>query len=1033
MPVSMEPSRHTERLGKDPFMTLFRNTWLTCCIMALVSCFQVLANENTPLSPNQATPEKIPRLPVTTVMQSSAKIGAALWRGTYVADLDNNGINEIIYKTTVSSILALTRKAGELGIQWELNIGAEFRLTDIVGRYEPRLSTHYLYSIDADSDAIIRINLNAPQVAGPIPGIKADAIDFFDFNNDNIDELVTYHNENISVYELSTWKLLKSYQAPKNIKHLRVGHFLQKNQISLLLDKTELYRIQGDQLEKAESIDLGSPGQAIKADIEQNGIDEIVFSYSNGWKVYSPAKKQVMLDYFVASLEWGIAVGDLDHDGILDIATPDDYGNSNSLVILNGITGKELKRIKDRPDKYSWTDFGISSAAFYNVTKNETIMLYTAKGDMGAPYFEPLHDYLELPYSPFLLEDTDNGAVYFAGIESNSNSGAPLTRSETQSLVYTTNIATRETHKLGESGFPVMGVFKKDSHILNYWALDADNKERIYGYNKNRGQALYEINLLDKSVSERARYKWNFTAMTYTDYDNDSQKELIALRDSSPHLQIAALNDEGVSSVNEVTLPKSNYEFRKLIPANIVNSSNVELFSIDDQSLVSINIDKAKVEDTGIDAVKDIWRIKYQGNDALLIWKEDKSLWLRHKASAEQLLTERCPANSNTLISDIQIHKESQFVFLCNTGYGLFDILTKEVVWFNPLPFHASGITTLRDSDPLIFALHREFSPLVLKAAGEPAMLVPHEAESAGAVSKASNPVTLQLKPSMPRQDHTFEITASPKHGRLSHLDRRTGKLSYTADPDFAGTDSFQYVVKTPDSDSAPATITIEITNNEPVLNGNTQFSTHWRTPLTGQLSFADPDGDLLRYQVVQQPDNGQITFADSGKGQFTYTPSQADLSVVTADILASDLRGANTQATLNITLTNKAPQAANVTAATQSNSPVVVQLKGEDPDQDPLRYEILSPPDKGSATLEPDTGKLTYTPAGNMGYSVTLRYRTTDRIAASEAAEAVIKVTAAKVEPPQKSGGGSVPPGFLLCLCVICLIRCYRVIAARQ
>ena len=1029
----MEPPRHIEVLGKDPLMTLFRNTWLTCCIMALVSCFQVLASESTPLSPNLATPEKIPRLPVTTVMQSSAKIGVDLLGGTYVADLDNNGINEIIYKATCNSIVALTRKAGELSIQWELDIGAKFCLTDIVGRYEPRLSTHYLYSISGGSDTIVRINLNAPQVAGPIPGVKADAIDFVDFNNDNIDELVTYHNEKINVYELSTWKLLKSYPAPKNIKHLRVGHFLQKNQISLLLDETELYRVHNDQLEKIDSIDLGVRFQIIRADIEQDGIDEIVFSGTKGWKVYSPSKKQVMLDYFASSLEWGIAVGDLDHDGILDIATPDNYGNSNSLVILNGLTGKELKRIKDKPDKYSWTDFGISSAAFYNVTKNETIMLYTAKGDMGVPFFEPLHDYLELPYSPFLLKDTVDGAVYFTGIESNSDSPFPFTRSETQSLVFATNITTRETHKLGESGIPVENGLELDKHLVNYWTLDADNEERIYGYTHNGGKGLYEINLQDKSVSERARFKWNFTAMTYTDYNNDGQKELIALRGSSHHLQIAALNDTGVSSVKEVTLPKSNYKFRKLIPANIVNSSDVELFTIDDQSLVSINIDEAKVNETGIDAVKDIWRINYQGNDALLIWKKNKSLWLRHKASAEQLLTERCPANSNTFISDIQIHKESQLVFLCHSGYGLFDIQTKEVVWFNPLPFLASGITTLRDSDPLIFALHRKFSPLVLKAAGEPVMLVPHEAESAGAVSKASNPVTLQLKPSLPRQDHTFEITSSPKHGRLSHLDRRAGKLSYTADPDFAGTDSFQYVVKTPDSDSAPATITIEITNNAPVLNGNTQFSTHWRTPLTGQLSFADPEGDLLRYQVVQQPDNGQITFADSGKGQFTYTPSQADLSVVTADILASDIRGANTQATLGITLTNKAPQAANVNAATQSNSPVVVQLKGEDPDQDPLRYEILSPPDKGSATLEPDTGKLTYTPAGNMDYSVTLRYRTTDRIAASEAAEVIIKVTAAKVEPPQKRGGGSLPPGFLFCLCVICLLRCYRVIAARQ
>jgi hypothetical protein len=57
----------------------------------------------------------------------------------------------------------------------------------------------------------------------------------------------------------------------------------------------------------------------------------------------------------------------------------------------------------------------------------------------------------------------------------------------------------------------------------------------------------------------------------------------------------------------------------------------------------------------------------------------------------------------------------------------------------------------------------------------------------------------------------TFAIAASPTHGTLSGFNAATGKVTYTPDANYVGTDSFTFTVSNGTNVSAPATVTLHV------------------------------------------------------------------------------------------------------------------------------------------------------------------------------------------------------------------------------
>jgi len=98
-----------------------------------------------------------------------------------------------------------------------------------------------------------------------------------------------------------------------------------------------------------------------------------------------------------------------------------------------------------------------------------------------------------------------------------------------------------------------------------------------------------------------------------------------------------------------------------------------------------------------------------------------------------------------------------------------------------------------------------------------------------------------------------YDIVAAPAHGRVA-VDRISGKFEYTPDPDFSGSDSFQYVVENDSGRSTAATVTIRVTNvnDAPTLaelpelhNSAVEFATHQPRVID------DVDGDALQVSVI--------------------------------------------------------------------------------------------------------------------------------------------------------------------------------------
>ena len=99
------------------------------------------------------------------------------------------------------------------------------------------------------------------------------------------------------------------------------------------------------------------------------------------------------------------------------------------------------------------------------------------------------------------------------------------------------------------------------------------------------------------------------------------------------------------------------------------------------------------------------------------------------------------------------------------------------------------------------------------------------------------------------------------------------GQVRYTPDPDFSGTDSFDYVVENASGgqSTGTASVTINPVNDAPVANDDAE-NTLIDTPVTIDLLANDSDIDgTISIQSIGAAGNGAVV--DNGDGTATYTP----------------------------------------------------------------------------------------------------------------------------------------------------------------
>ena len=222
---------------------------------------------------------------------------------------------------------------------------------------------------------------------------------------------------------------------------------------------------------------------------------------------------------------------------------------------------------------------------------------------------------------------------------------------------------------------------------------------------------------------------------------------------------------------------------------------------------------------------------------------------------------------------------------------------------------------------------------------------------------------------------------SNPPHGSaVINPDGTTVK--YTPDTNFFGTDTFTYKAWDGTADSAPATVTVNVTNvnDAPVANDdNVVTNEDTAVTVTVVANDTDVDGPSLAISSVGPAGSGSAVAGTPTS--ITYTPSPNFCGTDSLVYTVSD-GSATDNATLTVTVTcaNDGPNANDDSGTTNEDTAVVINVLANDtdPEGDPLTVSAVTDPPHGTAVIDPGATSVTYTPDPNFcgvdqfGYTAT-------------------------------------------------------------
>ncbi len=251
----------------------------------------------------------------------------------------------------------------------------------------------------------------------------------------------------------------------------------------------------------------------------------------------------------------------------------------------------------------------------------------------------------------------------------------------------------------------------------------------------------------------------------------------------------------------------------------------------------------------------------------------------------------------------------------------------------------------------------------------------------------------------------SVRVVSGPARGTVS-IAPATGTATYTATGFFMGTDSFRYAVRNASgTESAPATVTVVV--NRPTANddfADTPVDTPVAIPVLA--NDTDPDGngklDSTTVRVVTAPTHG--TTAVQPNGSVTYTPAAGFVGTDSFRYTVTDLAGAVSAAgTVTVVVTSATgsgtvPVAHDDVADTDGNNPVAVDVLANDLASTgnalvPGSVSVVSGPARGTVSVNPATGAVTYTASGFFRGTDSFAYTVRDSGGATSAAGTVTVV----------------------------------------
>jgi len=245
----------------------------------------------------------------------------------------------------------------------------------------------------------------------------------------------------------------------------------------------------------------------------------------------------------------------------------------------------------------------------------------------------------------------------------------------------------------------------------------------------------------------------------------------------------------------------------------------------------------------------------------------------------------------------------------------------------------------------------------------------------------------------------TFRIINGTAYGTL------TGEpptLTYTPNLNYNGGDSFTFTINDGVSDSEPATVTIMINpvNDPPVANPQTVVTDEDK-PVSITLTGSDPDGNVITFEVVNNPLNGTVLGTTS---IVTYRPNPDFNGTDKFTFIAKDffLKSEPAEVIINVSPVNDPPTADSLSLTIEEDTPINVTLTGKDIDGDEIAFKLISQPRNG--TLSGEIPNLIYTPNANFYGDDSFTFSVSDGTVESQPATVSINITPVNDPPTANS-----------------------------
>ena len=253
----------------------------------------------------------------------------------------------------------------------------------------------------------------------------------------------------------------------------------------------------------------------------------------------------------------------------------------------------------------------------------------------------------------------------------------------------------------------------------------------------------------------------------------------------------------------------------------------------------------------------------------------------------------------------------------------------------------------------------------------------------------------------------TLSVSASPLHGTLTV--QPNGDFLYQPNVAWSGTDTFTYTVSDGLATSAPATVSIKVSNTDPIGVSDFYNLRHDRPLVVTTTSVIandiDDDDDALSVILHTPPATGTLVL--NADGTFVYTPEPGATGDVTFKYRVTDGIVTSAPVTATIRIRNAIPVGRTDSYQIHQGDTLSVSAgngvleNDTDADNDQLAVSLFSGAAHGTLSLNAN-GSFSYTPNAGFSGSDSFSYCVTDGLVTS--APVVVSISVSNFAPVANS-----------------------------